>query len=75
MNEPLIILCEHEDGHPVRRFVDGDAPRGGGAARHEGRPDRLLTQTLGQPAILRAAELGHVFAALIKAGLRLALRR
>ncbi len=73
MNEPLIILDESEDGHPVRRFADGDAPHGGGAARHHGRGNGFLPQDLAQRAWPRAVELGHAAAALTKA--KLARRR
>lgn len=75
MNEPLIILRESENGHHVRRFVDGDAPHGGGAARHEGRGAGFLAQDLAQRAWFLTAELGHAVAALTKAGLKLARRR
>ena len=75
MNEPLIILYEIEDGPPVRRFVDGDPPHGGGAAQPDRRADSFLAPDLAQRALLGAAEVGQVAAALMKASLRLARRR
>jgi hypothetical protein len=75
MNEPLIMLRESEDGHSVRRFVDGEAPDGGGAARQEARRIGFLAQGLAQRARFRAAQLGHAAAALTKAGLSLARKR
>jgi hypothetical protein len=75
MNEPLIILHESEDGHPVRHFVDGDASRSGGAARHDSRGIGVLAQDVAQRAWFLAAELGPAAAALTKAGLKRALRR
>ena len=75
MNEPLIALRENEHGHPLRHFVDGDAPRPGGAARHGGGGTGSPTRDLMQRVLSRAAELGYAAAALTKAGLKLARRR
>ena len=75
MNEPMIILCDKEDGHPVRRFVDGDASHGGGAARQDGRGTRFLAPHLAQRALHRIADFGQAAAALTMAGFRLARRR
>jgi len=75
MNEPLIILCESESGQPVRRFMDGDAEHGGGAARHEGRGAGSRAQDQAQRAWYLAAKLGQAVAALTKAGLKRPRRR
>ena len=74
MNEPLIILRVRPEGHPVRHFVDAEAPPGGGAARHERRGAKIV-QDLAQRARRRTTELGHAAAALAAAGLELARRR
>jgi hypothetical protein len=75
MNEPLITLSQNGGGDPVRRFVDGDAPHGGGAARPKSPVVSVLAQNPAQRALLGAAELGRAAAALTKAGLGLARRR
>ena len=75
MNEPLISVEESAHGYPVRRFVDGDAANGGGAAGREGRADRFSPRDLAQHAWFRTVALGHAASALTKAGLKLARRR
>ncbi len=72
MNEPLITLCENGGGDPVRRFVDGDAPHCGGAARPGSPVVSMRAHGPAQRGLLGVAELGRVAAALGKAGLRLA---
>lgn len=74
MNEPLIILCD-EDGQPVRRFVDGDASPGAGAARHLSSGTGFPAPDMTQAALRLTAALGLAAAALTKVGLRLARRR
>lgn len=75
MNEPLIILRESEDRHPVRHFVDGDTQREGGAARPNSRGHGVTVRDFAQRVRCRAAEFGRAAAALAGAGLELARRR
>ena len=75
MNEPLITLCDKEDGQPIRRFAEGEAPHGGGAARPSLRDECPLARDLAQRTLSKAAEFGHAAAVWAKAGLSLARRR